>query len=219
MTMNSNENVEAIVALLPWYVSGTLDAESVLRVEAALAERPELRASLRLIEQDREETIALNQALGAPGGHAWARVLDIAQAEPRKPTLAARLAGFAAAIGLGVVPDRRRVAWIGATAAIVIALQGAAILSLLPGRQRGTYKVATVSSTRAGGAKVPIFFRSGVPIDKIDAFLLEHHALIVDGPHRGYFTVQIDATHSTKDELNALVQAPIVEKFLPATSP
>src|SRR5262249_37073205 len=61
-----DEEHDAIEALLPWYVTKRLDEVDRTRVEDALSSRPELRSSLRTIEEDRAETIALNEGLGAP---------------------------------------------------------------------------------------------------------------------------------------------------------
>jgi anti-sigma factor RsiW len=68
--MSENEDHDdelgAIEELLPWYAAGTLDAAATRRVEEALAREPKLQTSLRLAREDRDETIMLNERLGAP---------------------------------------------------------------------------------------------------------------------------------------------------------
>jgi anti-sigma-K factor RskA len=223
MTTGSNEELDDISALLPWYAAGTLDARSALRVEAALAERPELRATLRIVEQEREQTIELNQALGAPSPEVWARILEFAQGQPRKPTLAMRLASFTALFGLGEALNRRRLAWSGAAAALVIVLQGGAILSLLPAHDGARPHVASGPSTPFSGVEFLISFAPDARIDQIDEFLHARHASIVDGPRAGVFRVRVGQTREGKNEIDALIQdlsgSPIVRMALPVTNP
>src|SRR5271163_4098717 len=137
MTPDPNDEIEA---LLPWHVAGTLDARDAKRVDEALAGRPDLSASLALIHEDRDETIALNERLGAPSGAVWARVMATAKAEPRKPRLSARLASL---LGLGAGGNPARLAWAAAAAAVVILLQGAAIVSLLPDTRGSSFRTAS----------------------------------------------------------------------------
>ncbi|MGO4870463.1 MAG: hypothetical protein ACLPGW_07595 [Roseiarcus sp.] len=217
MTTDRQEETDAIEALLPWYAAGTLDPEDVKRVEAALARRPDLRASLETAREDRDETIALNEALGAPGPAAWARVLAVAQAEPRKPSLKARLAAL---VGLGAEPNRARLAWAGAAAAIVIVLQGATILSLLPVAKGPGYQTASETTAAAGGANVLVAFAPDARLDQVGAWLQQHHATIVEGPRGGLYRVRVGDKSLTKDQMSALVAelaaSPLVRTALPA---
>ena len=54
---------EEIEMLLPWYVSGRLDADDRARVERHLARDASLRLQLDLIGAERQEAIAANEAL------------------------------------------------------------------------------------------------------------------------------------------------------------
>jgi len=57
-----------LIALLPWYAAGTLDAKKAARIEAALAGDPALRASLARVEEERAADIQRNEALDSPPG-------------------------------------------------------------------------------------------------------------------------------------------------------
>ncbi len=220
MTTDRGEDVDAIEALLPWYAAGTLDAQSAKRVEEALARRPDLQASLDLVGQDRDETIGLNESLGAPSPTAWARVLAAAQAEPRRSGLMARLAGL---VGLGAEPKPTRLAWAGAAAALVIVLQAAAILALLPAAKEPGYRTASEVAAAVGGANVFVSFAPEARLDQVGAWLQEHHATIVEGPRGGLYRVRVSDKSLTKDQISALIAelgaTPLVRMVLPAAGP
>jgi hypothetical protein len=211
------EEREAVEALLPWYATGRLDASDKTRVEKALSRWPELRVSLRLVEEDRDETIALNDGLGVPGGDAWARVAAAMSAEPRQPALKSRIASLAAFFGLGPEPNRTRLAWIGAAAAMVIGLQGAAIVGLSLSRNGAVYRTATAHSTV--GAEVLIAFAPDARIDQISAFLQARHASIDEGPRSGMYRVRFGDGPLSHEEAEALIKdlraSPIVRMALP----
>jgi len=217
MTTNANDDRDAMEALLPWYAMGTLDDANRKRVEEALSRWPELRESLRLVEADRDETIALNEGLGAPGPDAWARIFAATAAEPRRPTASARFGSLARTFGLGAEADPSRLAWIGAAAAVVILVQGAAIFALLPSRSGGTYQTATAKPNE--GAEVLITFAPDTRISDISAFLKDRHGSIDDGPRSGMYRVRFGDKRLSTEETNALINdlraSPIVRLALP----
>ena len=218
---NESDEIDEIEALLPWYVAGRLSVADIQRVEAALAQRTQLRASLQAIREDRDETILLNESLGAPKGDPLARVLDVVRAEPRRPTLAARLSALAAWIGFGPEPNRARLAFAfaGAAAAVVIMLQAAAIVALLPSQNAG-YQTASAPAPASAGTELLIAFAPDARLDQVGAFLLEHRAVIVDGPRGGLYRVRIGDKALSKDETAALIKdlgtSPLIRMALPA---
>jgi hypothetical protein len=222
MTTDPKAEAEAIEALLPWYAAGTLDAANVRRVEEALARRPELQASLAVVREDRDETIALNQSLGAPSGRAWLNVLAAVEAAPRRPTLKARLASL---VGVGVAPRPARLAWIGAAAALVIAVEGATIVSLTTvANGPASYQTASESPAHAAGAEALVAFAPDARLSEIGAWLQDHHATIVDGPRGGLYRLRIGDKPLTKAEMSALVanlaaSSPLVRTVLPVGGP
>jgi len=215
-----NDDVDDIDALLPWYAAGALSADERTKVEAALGERPELRASLATIEEDRGETIALNEALGAPGPDVWARVLRGVQAAPRKPALAERLAAW---FGLGEARLGPLVL-AGAAAALVILLQAGAIVALLPStpKAKSDFGAAT-SAIPPQGADVLVTFSPQATIADVSAFLRENGATVVSGPKPGgLYELRVGDNPLAKPELDALLKvlsnSPVVKLALPGLS-
>jgi hypothetical protein len=217
MTTNPNHERDAVEMLLPWYAAGTLDGADRRRVEEALSRWPELRESLRLVEEDRNETIALNEGLGAPGPDAWARILATTAGAPRRPTANARLASLASVLGLSAQPRPTRLAWIAAAAALVIVVQGATIVALAPWRSGATYQTATAKPRE--GAEVLLAFAPDARIDEISAFLEARHGSIDEGPRGGMYRVRFGDKRLSTEERDALVKdlraAPIVRMALP----
>ena len=217
MTPDPKDEMDEIEALLPWYAAGALDARDAKRVDEALAERPELGVSLALIHEDRDETIALNERLGAPSGAAWARVLATAKAEPRKPGGFARLASL---LGLGAGGNPTRLAWAAAAAAVVILLQAAAIVSLLPETRGSSYRTASEPTPKVDGANVLVAFAPDARLEEVGAWLKEHDASIVEGPRGGMYRLRVGDKVPSRDEMTALLaelaKAPIVRMVLPA---
>jgi len=216
---NRRDEIDAIEELLPWYAAGRLGPADARRVEEALARVPELRASLRLVQEDRDETIALNEGLGAPGGGgAWARVLAVTEAEPRKPTFGSRVSSLAGLVGLGAQPNRTRLAWVAAAAALML-LEGAAIISLLPPAGEAPFRTAGASAS-GQGAEVLVAFAPDARLDQVSAWLNAHHASIVEGPRGGLYRVRFGDKPMNPDETAALMReiraVPIVTMVLPA---
>jgi anti-sigma-K factor RskA len=215
---NGEDGIDAIEALLPWYAAGTLGAQDAKRVEEALARRPELRASLRLAQEDLEETIALNERLGAPGASALDKIMATVQAEPRSLGFESRLSAW-----LGVASGRSssRLAWAGAAATVVILVQGAALVTLLPRANTPAYQTASESAVVPGGAQALVTFAPDARMDQIGAWLDAHHARIVDGPRGGMYRLRVGDKRFSTEETAALLaelgKAPFVSLVLPAT--
>jgi hypothetical protein len=213
--------MEAIEHLLPWYAAGTLDAANAERVEAALAREPALRLSLSLIREDQEETVALNESLGAPSAAALDRVLAVVQAEPLKASLWARLASLTE---FGARRAPMRWAYAGAAAAaLVIALQTATIVTLLPSGNGSQYGTASEPSKGQEGSAVLVTFAPDVRLDQVAAFLRARNASIVDGPSgAGTYRVRVAKETLSRDELAKVVAQfssdPIVQLALPASA-
>jgi anti-sigma factor RsiW len=213
-----SEDIDDIDALLPWYASGALSAAERAKVDAALGERPELRASLAVIEEDRDETVALNEALGAPGPDVWARVFAGVQAAPRKPKFTERLAAW---FGLGE-GRLRPLALAGAAAALIILLQAGAIVALLPSSHKAEFGAAT-SVLVPKGADVLVAFSPQATVADLSAFLRENGATVVSGPKPGgLYELRVGDRPLQKPELDALLKtlsnSPVVKLALPGAS-
>ena len=217
MTTNPNEQRDAVEALLPWYATGTLDEPNRRQVEEALLRWPELRASLRLVEEDLSETVAVNEGLGAPSPRAWTRISAAMEADPRRCPASVRFASLARLLGLGAEAQPTRIAWIAAAAALVIVVEGAAIVALAPSRSDTTYRTATEKPKE--GTDVLIAFAPDARISDISAFLEERHASIDEGPRGGMYRVGFGDRRLSKEETEALIKnlraSPLVRLALP----
>jgi len=82
MTMiNKEPERHEIEELLPWHAAGTLSRRDADRVEQALAGDRELARRYKLVRQELEETIHLNETLGVPSARAVEKLFAAIEAE------------------------------------------------------------------------------------------------------------------------------------------
>lgn len=216
-------NQDDFEALLPWRLTGKIAREDAARLEAALQADAGLRARMDLAMEDRAATVALNEALGAPSAAAWDRIAAVVAAEPRRRTPRERIAEF---VGLGATPNRGRLAWAGAAAALVIVLQSAALLTLAPLEvargPSGSYATASASRPVEAGTQYLVAFAPDARADAIGKFLVERKASVIDGPRAGMYRLRIAGAALDKaqaaDLLREMRADPLVKAALPAGS-
>lgn len=177
--------------LLPWYVTGKLDASERADVENALKRFPELRAQLDLIQAEMADTVKLNEAMAMPRADATERFMELVQEDvqrsaPAKPQpfkvllewLALQLAG----------PPR----WAVAAGVLAIVVQAALIGGLVVERQGDGFHTAGGGETRSEGTLVLARFSDGVTLAVLTERLAAQGITIVDGPKAGgMFTLRI----------------------------
>ena len=177
---------DEIDLLLPWHAVERLSPDEAERVEAAIARDPERARHLEIAREERAETVALNQDLGLPSSAArdslFARIAADG-ARPRTATIAARLRSVFAALSPGTL------AWSGAAAALVIAVQAGFLASAYLSETRSGYETAAAPSGAASQVGVfgLIVFVPNANAGQIEALLREARATIVDGPRAGGF--------------------------------
>lgn len=196
--MSKNDNIterEAIEALLPWYGKGQLDNAEMRRVEDYLAAHPDMAHQLELIEEERGETVLLNEARGAPSPGALDRLMDsIEMHEAENPSLASTkqaIWGWASRLVGAPVPAKLQ--WIAAAAAILIIAQGVSLGVLMTsGVSRGPgYETASgpgQSTTRGvvvKGTYALVQFAEEAKASEINGFLTEMGFTVVEGPKPG----------------------------------
>jgi anti-sigma-K factor RskA len=123
--MMDRERDEELRELLALAAVGALDREEQVRVEAAIADRPDLQAELAELEAT-AAAMATATAEEPPAhlrGDVLAAIADVPQLAPRHP---ARLAGSPADMEVDELAPRRRRRWLPAVAA-------AAVVALLAG--------------------------------------------------------------------------------------
>ena len=194
-------------ALLPWHAVGRLGGDDARRVDEALARDPELARRYALVAEERDETIALNEALGAPSARTHDRLFErIEAASPaRSATQAAAGGGWLDAIIAALSP--RGLAFATAALAIVALVQAGALTTLLVSDGAGE-RYGTASGPQAGdnGAFVLVAFAPQATAAQIEAFLDRARAVIVDGPRPGgLFRLRVGDRRLTGDEIERLV--------------
>jgi anti-sigma factor RsiW len=175
---------EEMEMLLPWYVTGRLDAADLAKVEAYLAAHPEVAQQLDLARTERDETVAANEALGLPSAGATARLMaSLPAARPGWAVMRALRDGLQQVGDLLAAPTANAVRWAALAAAVLIAVQGVAIVSLLNERA-GTYQ--TASGGQGGeGIALLVTFADDAKATAISQLLTDLDGSIVDGPKAG----------------------------------
>jgi anti-sigma-K factor RskA len=81
VSKNKAPEREDIEALLPWHAAGTLNRRDAERVEQALSQDAELARRFELVREEMEETIHLNETLGAPSARAAQKLFAAIEAD------------------------------------------------------------------------------------------------------------------------------------------
>ena len=208
-----------IEMLLPWHAAGTLNARDTRRVEEALASDPALARQYAAIRGEYEETIHLNESLGAPSARAMQKLFAAIDAEPARAIgalpLSARIATFFASL------SPRTLAWSASLGAIALLLQAGIIGAVLMKTQTSTFQTASLSTgapiTRELGAAAPsralVRFTPEARVADITALLDSYQASIIGDARGGMFRLQFDKAMS-QDELTALLGRMQREKFV-----
>ena len=128
-TFTEHEEMEM---LLPWFVTGRLDAKDRARVGQYIEAHPDMRVQLDLIRDELGENISANEALGGAPAGALDKLRAAVAAEPKRITVAAvRQSLWNELTKLLSAPTPRAVQWAGAAAVVVLVAQAAIIGGLL----------------------------------------------------------------------------------------
>jgi hypothetical protein len=213
---------DEIEALLPWYVSGRLDAKSRARVERYIEAHPEVKAHLALAREEADAAIASNEAIAAPGRRALERLrASVAAARRRKP-MAGLLSQVSDRFGdwiSGFAPPQ--LAFAGAAAALLLALQAGIIGALVMERVAApTYQTAGGGEERAGeGLELLVAFSPTATAQEITDLLKRLDAVVTDGPKAGLYRLRFPGAKENDEDRNkaieALKQSGIVMTALP----
>ena len=148
--MNLNREAperQDIEALLPWHAAGTLSRRDSDRVEQALASDRELARRYALVREELNETIHLNETLGAPSARAMEKLFAAIDAEAPVAKKASfnftsRVVEFMSNF------SPRTLAYAGTAAAIALMVQ-AAVLTAVVVRNHDTPASHTLASDPA----------------------------------------------------------------------
>ncbi|MDI9848648.1 hypothetical protein QM467_11335 [Rhodoblastus sp. 17X3] len=206
-----------LAELAPFYVAGALTPDEQARFEAALAQDPELARNVAAARAERDEILALNEALPAPSARALDVLFAKIDAEPaHKPSLWARLDLGGALAGL---LSPRALGWATVAACAVIALQ-AGLLTQSKLAPDAHYSTASgpQENVRAAGTYALVAFAPGANMEAIGALLAQTGAQIVEGPRAGgFYRLRIGgadlAPAEAQRKLDALRQANALVRF------
>jgi hypothetical protein len=216
-TANETERSE-IEDLLPWHAAGTLDHRDMKRVEAALAEDPELARRYELVREELGETIHLNETLGAPSARAMEALFAKIDAEPaRRPAISLNLGARIGEFFAGLSP--RTLAWSASAAALAIVLQAGLIAGIML-NETGPAGYATASAPTSvsgeGSIGMPTAFQGDYALIRfqpranaaeITQFLETNKLSVAGGPSAGgLYRVRIAAAKLPKTDLDRLVK-------------
>jgi hypothetical protein len=213
---------DEIEALLPWYVSGRLDAKSRARVERYMEAHPEVKAHLALAREEEDAAIAANEAIAAPGRRALERLRASVAAAPRRKPVAGLLSQISDGIGdwlSGFSPPQ--LAFAGAAAALLLALQAGVIGALVMERVAApTYQTAGGGEDKAGdGPEFLVGFSATATAQEITDLLSRLDAVVTDGPKAGLYRLRFPGAKENgedrKKAIEALKQSGIVMTVLP----
>ena len=195
---------QEIEALLPWHAAGTLSQRDAERVEQALAGDGELARQFEAVRDELQETIHLNESLGAPSARAAQKLFAAIEAEgaraPRRRSfdLVGRIAGFLS----GFAP--RTLAYAAAAGALAILVQGAVLTEwAVKDQAGGGFGLASKSSSE--GPAIMVRFAAQATAAEITSFLGTYKADLVAGPRPGNFYQLSVSGLKSPDEISAVV--------------
>ncbi len=209
---------DEIEALLPWYVTGRLDAATRARVDRYMREHPETEAHLALAREESDATITANEAIKAPGRDALDRLRASVAATPRRRPLGATLGHLVERFAewvAGLAPPQLALA--AAVAALLVMLQAAAIGALILERAGApTYQTAGGGPTTEKSFELLVGFSDTATMGDIAALLKRLDAVVIDGPKAGLYRLRLPDTGEEAREaaIAALHQSGMVTAVL-----
>jgi hypothetical protein len=208
-----NNDREDLEALLPWHAAGTLSPRDAERVRKAVAADRELAQRFEIVREELNETILLNETLGAPSARAKEKLFATIDAEPpRRPQssrhfinqLTVFMAGF----------STRTLAWAGSAAALVLALELGVIVTML-GKNKSEHRTELASAGVTNASLAIIRFSPRANAADITKFLEVNNASVVDGPNSGgMYTIRLPTVGQEKNDLIKQMQTQSIVAFV-----
>ena len=209
MNTKINEPREDIESLLPWHAAGTLNRRDAARVEQALAADKDLARRYDLVREELNETIHLNETLGAPSARAMEALFAKIDVEPaRQPKASFSLGAWLTNFVTGFSP--RSLAYGATAAALAIVLQAGILAGLVVKEQSVGPQLASYQSGSAvaSGAYVQVRFKPQASAAAITKFLSDSKATVVGGPAAGtgLFRLRVADRALPQAELGAIAR-------------
>lgn len=203
--MNLQTERPDIEALLPWHAAGTLSRRDAERVEQALASDRELARRYDLVREELNETIHLNETLGAPSARCMEKLFAAIDAEaPRAKKTSFDFVGRIVEFMSSFSP--RTLAMAGAAAAVALFVQAAVLTSIVV--QDGPVTGPQLANHEHNGPQLAaVRFVPNATAADITRFLDANGAKVVSGPGRGgLYDIRIADKRMSRDELSKAVQ-------------
>lgn len=185
--VNAPDEREEIEMLLPWYVTGRLDAADRARVASWLARDAALARQLALIEAERMESIAAAEAIAPPRGLSSRRVLDSLPA----PSALSRASAWLDGVLAGLSPKGLRFA--AAAAVLLIAVQSVGLGFLIRSADGPGYQTASgPTNETARGTFALVRLAPSAKAADLTRLLRSMDATIASGPNAdGFYRLRI----------------------------
>jgi anti-sigma-K factor RskA len=193
-----------IEALLPWHAAGTLSRRDSDRVEQALASDRELARRYELVREELNETIHLNETLGAPSARAMEKLFASIDAEaPVAKKASFNVMGRLVELMSSFSP--RTLAYAGTAAAIVLMVQAAVLTTMVVNTQSGSSNIKLASHDT--GQRAVVRFSANASLADVTRFLDVNQAAVVLGPIRGgLYEIQLAASPLPEGEFTRAIQ-------------
>lgn len=196
-----------IEALLPWHAAGTLSRRDSERVELALASDRELARRYDLVREELNETIHLNESLGAPSARCMERLFAAIDAEaPAVKKTSFNMVGRVVEFMSSFSP--RTLAWSGSVAVLAIVLQAAVLTTIVvrnPSVVSGTSLASFVEP--GSGQRAIVRFTPQATLADVTAFLDANRATVVAGPKRGgTYEIRLSASSMSSEDFTRAIQ-------------
>ena len=219
-------NQETFETLVPWYVTGQLSDQENSQVRQFLADNPKFEIQLKLIEDEREQAIAGNEALGSPSPGAFDRFMnDIAAEQRSSQSWLQRVNSWLEPV-LGWMGDMRPLAMAAAVLVIVVQMGAIGMLVSKSGEKEGVRVASGPSEAvqKKQGSFVLVQFSQATTVAQVKEFFDKNEGIIVVGlADNGLYQVRVSETVLERDALNKVIDkrqssSPIVEQVFPAAA-
>jgi anti-sigma-K factor RskA len=193
-----------IEALLPWHAAGTLSRRDSDRVEQALASDRELARRYELVREELNETIHLNETLGAPSARAMEKLFSAIDAEaPVVKKASFNVMGRLVELMSSFSP--RTLAYAGTAAAIVLMVQAAVLTTMVVHNQSGSSSIKLASHDT--GQRAVVRFSANASLSDVTRFLDVNQAAVVQGPIRGgLYEIQLASSPMPEGDFTRAIQ-------------
>jgi anti-sigma-K factor RskA len=208
--MNLNREAperQDIEALLPWHAAGTLSRRDSDRVEQALASDRDLARRYELVREELNETIHLNETLGAPSARAMEKLFAAIEAEaPVAKKTSFNFVGRVAEFMSSFTP--RTLAYAGTAAALALVVQSAVLTSVVISNQTAEPgRIILQNDPSMSNQRAVVRFTANATLADVTRFLDVNKAAVVQGPSRGgMYELQLAASPMSDDDFNGVIR-------------